>query len=204
MSGESTLRSRAYLLARADIDTDQILPSRFQSKIDGKTSLADFFFHDQRFHADGRKVAAMPLNDPALAGAQILVAPSNYACGSARAGAIFAHVDFGIRVLISESFGSVFATVCYKFGLIPVELPKAEITFLIDALATDPGTVLEVDIAAQEIRLTSGAVLGFQLDEYVRFIARSGKDEIALTRSSAAEIEAFEQKRMRALPWLFA
>ena len=203
MTDHSTIRSRAFLLRAADIDTDQIFPSRFQSRVDGANDLASFFFHDQRFDAKEQLIESFPLNNPALAGAQILVAPTNYACGSARAGAIFAHVHFGIRVLISESFGPVFPSVCYKFGLLPIELAKDDIAGLIRVLDDAPETVLEVDLEAQEIRLPTGATLAFRLDDYVRLIALSGKDEIGLTQSYQAEIEQFEQGRKQKFPWLF-
>lgn len=201
---DTTIRSRAYYLPSSDIDTDQVLPSRFQQHVDGTSDLSPYFFHDRRFDAAGNPVAGFALNDPALKGARIIVAPSNYACGSARAGAIFAHVDFGIRILISESFGPVFPTVSYKFGLIAIELPKHDMDRLIRVLTDDPLAEIEVDLERQEIRAGQGTPLPFGLDEYVRFIALSGKDEIGFTRTHEAAIDDFEQQRRQELPWLFA
>jgi len=200
MIKNALIRSRAYRLPSPDIDTDQIFPSRFQNRVDGRNDLSRFFFHDQRFDDAGRPIAGAPMNDAAFRGAQIIIAGANYACGSARAGAIFSHIDFGIRVLVSESFGPVFPTVCFKFGLIPIELPKPDVARL---MADDAAAILEVDLEAQEIRLEAGKAIAFRLDDYVRFIALSGQGEISVTRSHAAEIEAFEVKRRQALPWLF-
>jgi 3-isopropylmalate/(R)-2-methylmalate dehydratase small subunit len=138
-----------------------------------------------------------------LQGAQILVSSRNYACGSARPGAIFAHRDFGIRILISESFGPVFPTVCYKFGVLPIELSGRDMAALLSYLEAEPLTMLEVNIQQQRIQLANSAVLEFALDEHVRTIALSGGDELGLTKSHAAEIERFEMARRHALPWLF-
>lgn len=203
MNSIALIRSRAYHLPSPDIDTDQVFPSRFTNRVDGRTDLSDIFFHDQRFDGEGRPIPGAVLNDPALKGAAIIVAGPNYACGSARPGAIFSHVDFGIRVLVSESFGPVFPTVCFKFGLIPIELPKEEVARLAGALAARATLELEVDLEAREIRLPGDAPIPIRLDEYVRLIALSGRTEISVTQGYSDEIEAFEQRRRSSVPWLF-
>lgn len=204
MTQHSTIQSRAYLLPAGDIDTDQVFPSRFQNRVHGVTDLSPYFFHDQRFDAEGQPLPGAPLNDPDLRGASILVSLRNYACGSARPGAIFAHRDFGIRVLISESFGQVFPTVCYKFGVVPVELPAEAMATLIGWLNADPHALIEIDFAAQEIRAGGGLVLPFELDAHVQSIALSGQDEFSLTRAHQGDIERYESERARAFPWLMA
>lgn len=202
MTSRTTIKSKAYFLAASDIDTDQVFPSRFQNRVDGIADLSAYFFRDQRYDAEGAVIAGAPLNDPRLKGACIVVSPRNYACGSARPGAIFAHRDFGIRVLISESFGQVFPTVCYKFGVVAIDLPRDAMQTITDHLAAWPTANLEIDFAAQTISLGGPDVISFQLDEHVRDIAISGKDELALTLEHLPDIERFEETRSRTLPWL--
>ncbi|TJV46020.1 MAG: hypothetical protein E5Y02_00100 [Mesorhizobium sp.] len=199
---DTVIRSRAYLLTASDIDTDQVFPSRFQNRVDGASDLSDYFFHDQRFEADGTPIAGAALNDPALKGACVLVAPRNYACGSARPGAVFAHRDFGIRVLISEFFGQVFPTVCYKFGVVPIELPRSDMAVIVDCLSENPLIGLEIDFATQEIKVGGSIRISFGLDEHVRAIAISGQDELGLTLTYREEIERYEAERFRTYPWL--
>lgn len=185
-----TLHSRAYVLPAADIDTDQVFPARFQSRVEKGTSLAPFFFHDRRFDATGAPTDS-PLNRADLKGASILIAPRNYACGSARPGAIFAHRDFGIRILVSESFGQVFPTVCYKFGVVPIALKTDQISRLIDHLTLHPLEELTVDFA-QGLILVGPLSLPFDLPPYVRRIAISGQDELSLTLSHLPAITRHE------------
>ena len=203
MSEDLVIRSAVYRLPSPDIDTDRIFPSRFQNRVDGKTDLAGYFFHDQRFDGQGKAIAGEPLNDPSVSGAAIILAGPNYACGSARPGAIFSHIDFGIRILLAESFGPVFAAVCFKFGLIPIELPAGDIARLNDMLDSAPGAVLSVDLQNQEIHGPQGDPIRFALDEYVRMIALSGRSEISVTQSFAEEFTAFEARRRQEAPWLF-
>src|SRR6185437_9415974 len=67
-----------YLVFPADnVDTDQIIPARFL-KVTDKEGLGALAFHDRRYAGDGSPDAAFPLNAPAAAGAEILVAGHNF------------------------------------------------------------------------------------------------------------------------------
>src|SRR3954454_22381581 len=103
------LKAIAIPLGFDNIDTDQIFPSRFSSKNRADGMFGEYLLHDHRFDDNGVKKRDFIFNDERLQGAQILVAAGNYACGSARPGAVFAHIDYGFRALIAESFGPVFA-----------------------------------------------------------------------------------------------
>src|SRR5689334_2766762 len=87
-------------LRRPNIDTDQILPARFLHK-PRKEGYAQYLFRDQRFAADGAPNADFPLNQSRYAGARIIVAGTNFACGSSRENAVWALYDYGFRVVIA-------------------------------------------------------------------------------------------------------
>ena len=70
-----TVTSRAAVLDRPDVDTDQIIPKQFLKRIE-RTGFGEFLFFDWR------KDPAFELNQPAAQGARILITGRNFGCGS--------------------------------------------------------------------------------------------------------------------------
>ncbi len=70
------------------------------------------------------------LNRPAFRQATILLAGANFGSGSSREQAAWALRQFGIRAVLAPSFGSIFQNNCYRNGLLPVVLPRADIEVL--------------------------------------------------------------------------
>lgn len=197
------LTSVAAPLPMRDVDTDQIFPSRFQSRNRADGKFGDYFLHDQRFDGEGRPKADCILNDERLRGARILVAGANYACGSARPGAIYSHLDFGIRAIIAESFGAVFPTVAFKSGLLTVQLDAAHTSALRSQLLRAPGAEVAVDLEDQVVVAPDGQRFGFDIDPFAKRMLLEGIDEIDLTLKYVDEIQQFEARRRAAMPWVF-
>src|SRR5260221_12599801 len=80
-----------------NIDTDQIFPSRFISKSRADGMFGTYLLHDHRFDENENRKTDFILNHDRMNCAQILVAAGNYACGSARPGAIFSHLYYWIK-----------------------------------------------------------------------------------------------------------
>ena len=76
----TTFTSGAVPVEAENIDTDQIIPARFLKATERK-GFGDNLFRDWRYDAEGRPIAAFPLNDPRYEG-RILVAGRNFGCGS--------------------------------------------------------------------------------------------------------------------------
>jgi hypothetical protein len=94
MSGWTTHGGTAVALDRDNIDTDQLIPARFMSTPRSE-GYGRFLLHDFRFDADGKlRFPAEP-----RAGASVLIAGRNFGSGSSREAAVYALVDFGIRVV---------------------------------------------------------------------------------------------------------
>ncbi|MDQ2801622.1 MAG: 3-isopropylmalate dehydratase small subunit [Pseudomonadota bacterium] len=186
-----------------NMDTDQILPARFL-KADRARGYGQFLLHDLRFDEHGRERPEFVLNRPAFRHAQILVADANFGCGSSREGAVYALADFGIRAVVAPSFGDILFNNCLKNGIVPVRLPADVVARLRDALARAPGAEITVSLAAMTAVFPDGSAHPFALDAFWRECLLKGVDEIDLTLSEMAAIEAFERDYLRENDWLAA
>jgi 3-isopropylmalate/(R)-2-methylmalate dehydratase small subunit len=174
-------------LRRSDVDTDQIIPAEYLKRVT-RTGFEDGLFNAWR--AD----PAFVLNDPAYAGASILVTGSRFGVGSSREHAVWALQDYGFRAVIAPSFGDIFRNNALKGGLLPVVLPEKAIQEIWVLLEERPGTELTVDLVARQV---TGPDLEweFSLDDHSRWRLMEGLDDIGLTLRHADAIAAFEATR---------
>jgi 3-isopropylmalate/(R)-2-methylmalate dehydratase small subunit len=194
-----THSGRAVSLRRSNVDTDQIIPAEYLKRV-SRVGFADGLFAAWR--ADPEFV----LNQPAAAGATVLIAGSDFGIGSSREHAVWALTDYGFRAVISERFGDIFRNNATKGGLLPVRLPAEVISALADAVEADPQCVITVDLGAREVRAggPGGApptlTAAFEIDDYTRWRLMEGLDDISLTMRQADAITSFEQDRAHWLP----
>ncbi|MDP6788536.1 MAG: 3-isopropylmalate dehydratase small subunit [Rhodospirillales bacterium] len=186
----------------ADMETDILFPSRFLKKPLGP-EYAAYLFHDLRFHADGTERVDFVLNQSPCRAATILVANRNFGCGSAREGAVYALVEYGIRVVIAPSFGDIFYYNCLTNGLLAVRLEAGPVADLRRRLKESPGTRLSVDLEARTVTAPDGAQYSFEIDSAWRRRLIEGLDGIDLTLGHAAAIDAFEERYRAEMGWLF-
>ncbi|HTO26890.1 MAG TPA: 3-isopropylmalate dehydratase small subunit [Gaiellaceae bacterium] len=178
MKAFRSVTSRAAVLDRPDVDTDQIIPKQFLKRIE-RTGFGEFLFFDWR------KDPAFELNQPEAAGARILLAGRNFGCGSSREHAPWALQDYGFEAIIAPSYGDIFRQNSLKIGLLPVTLPADQVHELIARARA--GEELTVDLES----LTAGG-FAFELDAFSRECLLGGLDEIALTLREEPAIAAYE------------
>jgi 3-isopropylmalate/(R)-2-methylmalate dehydratase small subunit len=186
MRAVSRVVGTAVVIDRDNVDTDQIIPSRYLKKIT-RTGYAEGLF------AEWRKDPAFPLNDPARRGASVLIAGANFGCGSSREHAAWALDEWGIRAVIAPSFGDIFRGNCLKIGLVPIALPAAAVERLA-SIAGDPRATIEADVASGRVR-ASGFEVAFPLDEFTRYRLVEGLDDIGLTLRRTSDIASYEAER---------
>ncbi|WP_374440633.1 3-isopropylmalate dehydratase small subunit [Stella sp.] len=193
MRAFTRLAAAAAALPDADIDTDRIIPARFIDRRP-QDGLADCLFHDLRFDADGRERPDFALNRPAWRQAGILVTGPNFGCGSSREHAIFALLDWGIRVVVGPSPAEIFANNAFENGLPMVALDRAAVDALIARLEAAPATVVTVDLERQAVDWDDRTV-SFAIDPRRRRCLLAGIDTLALTLGMTDRIAAFEAAR---------
>ena len=208
-------RGVAAPLLRANIDTDAIIPSREMRRV-SRSGLAAGLFANWRYlnpelgpehgrELDPERRVPDPdfvLNRPERAGASILLCGPNFGCGSSREHAVWALDEFGIRVVVAPDFSPIFRKNCVANGLLPAAAPLPAIRELARWSDVDPpGRLLTVDLRAREIR-GGGAPVRFDIAPGQRMRLLRGLDDIALTRTRSARVDAFEERRFAEHPWV--
>ena len=140
-----------------DVNTDEIIPARYLNTTD-PDELASHCMED----IDPDFVEKASPGD-------IIVAGSNFGCGSSREHAPIAIKGFGIRCVVAESFARIFFRNCINIGLPIAECPEA-------AKEAEEGDELEVDFEAGRIRnLTKNTTHDFApFPEEIRSIIDAG------------------------------
>ena len=135
---------RAVYVPGEDIDTDRIIPARFMKCVtfDG---LGEFAFYDERKNADGSE-KWHPLNDPRFLGARILLAGSNFGCGSSREHAPQSLYRFGFRAILAESFAEIFFGNSTTLGVPCVVMARQDILALAGLVEEDPALLVTLDL----------------------------------------------------------
>ena len=194
------LDGRAAPLGVANIDTDQIIPKQFLKTVD-REGLGKGLFYDLRFDGDGKQKPEFVLNQPAYAGASVLITGDNFGCGSSREHAPWALLDFGLRCVIAPSFADIFYNNCFNNGLLPVTLPEDQVHALM-AEAKGGNHMFSIDLESQTVVSPSGKRFSFEIDPGRKEKLLKGLDAVGETLQHAGDFGVFEQQRALAQPWL--
>jgi 3-isopropylmalate/(R)-2-methylmalate dehydratase small subunit len=174
-------------LRRSDVDTDQIIPAVYLKRVT-RTGFEDGLF------SAWRDDPAFVVNNPAHAGATILVAGPNFGTGSSRQHAVWALRDFGFKVVIAPAFGDIFRGNALKEGLLPVQLELKAVEAIWAMAESEPDKHITVDLTAREVRVDD-AVWAFPIDDFSRWRLLEGLDDIGLTLRHEGSITTYEETR---------
>ena len=205
MEAVRVVEAVAAPLVRANIDTDIIIPSREMKSV-SKTGLSAGLFAGWRYVAIGSREPnpEFVLNQPAYAGARILLGGDNFGCGSSREHAVWALHEYGIRAVIAPSFAPIFFGNCVRNGIVPVRLPAVDVARLAEWVKLDPARNMPtVDLRAMRVHTPGGHDYRFELDDESRDMLLEGLDAIDLTLKQRAAIEAFRGADRAARPWIY-
>jgi 3-isopropylmalate/(R)-2-methylmalate dehydratase small subunit len=197
----TVLEGVAAPLKVVNVDTDMIIPKQYLKTIK-RTGLGKGLFSEQRYKDDGSENPDFVLNKPAYRNAKVLVAGDNFGCGSSREHAPWALLDFGIRCVISTSFGDIFYNNSFKNGILPIRVTPEELEKLFDDADRGANATLTIDLEKQEIRGPDGGVIKFEIDAFRKHCLLNGLDDIGLTMVKKAKIDTFEGKAKAERPWL--
>jgi 3-isopropylmalate/(R)-2-methylmalate dehydratase small subunit len=194
-----TLASRAVPLLVDNIDTDVITP--MQRVLEGGDALVAYAFEPLRFDAGGRPRPGFPIDDPAYAGARILVVGANFGCGSSRETAVWALVGLGYRCVLGTSFGDIFFSNCFKNGVLPVRLGATEVAEV--AAAARRREEIAVSLEEQTVRLADGRRFRFDVAPIRKEALLHGLDDLGLVLRRLDAIAAFEARDRASRAWAY-
>jgi 3-isopropylmalate/(R)-2-methylmalate dehydratase small subunit len=141
------------------------------------------------------------LNKPAYRQAKILVGGDNFGCGSSREHAPWALLDFGIRCVISTSFGDIFYNNCFKNGVLPIRVSQKDLDALFDDAERGANAIITIDLPNQQIRGPDGGTVTFEIDAFRKHCLINGLDDIGLTMEKKTSIDSYEDKLKTERAW---
>jgi 3-isopropylmalate/(R)-2-methylmalate dehydratase small subunit len=185
----STLTSRTIVLPQENVDTDQIIPARFLTTT-SRDGLGKSVFYDWRFDDAGRPRNSSVFNglDPSVF--RILVAGSNFGCGSSREHAPWALLGYGFKAVISSDIADIFKSNALKNGLLPVEVDDDFHRYLLD----HPGIEISVDLEHGIVGAHGGGMSSvFEVERFARRCLLDGVDPLGHLLNRTSAVEKFEE-----------
>ncbi len=179
-------------LDRANVDTDQIIPKQFLKAV-VRTGLKTGLFFDWRLNPDGTENKDFVLNKARFQGASILVARTNFGCGSSREHAVWALDDAGFHAVIAPEFADIFHNNCMKNGVLPVALKPDDVEHIFRASGDYEAYRLTIDLEQQTVSDDFGWVAHFDIEPFEKKRMLEGLDDIALTLVHEDRIGAYEK-----------
>ncbi len=199
----TSLRAVAAPLPEKNVNTDIIIPIKRLVGTERGT-LGEFAFEPWRYGADGLPNSNFVLNQPRYAGAEILIAGRNFACGSSREGAVWALNEFGIRALMAPSFGAIFFNNCFQSGVLPIVLDDAIIDdFMCQAREAVAGPQFTIDLEQQIVTSPDGRTVAFETEPFRREALLAGLDDLGMTMKRIRDIDTFQAADRDARPWIY-
>jgi 3-isopropylmalate/(R)-2-methylmalate dehydratase small subunit len=179
-------------LDRANVDTDQIIPKQFLKAV-VRTGLKTGLFYDWRRNPDGSENKDFVLNKSRYQGASILVARTNFGCGSSREHAVWALDDAGFRAVIAPEFADIFHNNSMKNGFLPIALPPDDVEHIFRATGDYEAYRLTIDLEKQTVSDDFGWTAHFDIEPFQKKCLLEGLDDIALTLAHEDRIVAYEK-----------
>ena len=184
--------SKVVPLNAENVDTDQVVPARYL-KVTDKAGLADALFRDWRYEEDGSlKDPPFVLDEPGMAGRQVLLVGDNFGAGSSREHAPWALTAWGVRAIFSTGFADIFRSNSLKNGLLPIVVSPAVHQRLWELIEHDPDSELTVDLAEEGVLLPDGSTIDFTIDPFAKRMLLAGTDELGYLLTKEPDITAWE------------
>jgi 3-isopropylmalate/(R)-2-methylmalate dehydratase small subunit len=189
----TTFSGRIAPLPINDIDTDQIIPARYLKTTD-KQGLGLACFFDWRYNEDGSPKSDFVLNKADYQGASVLIAGTNFGCGSSREHAPWALMGMGFQAVVSTYFADIFRGNALKNGLLPIVVDEETKQQLMSLAQEDPTTSVTIDLEAQALILPDGRHITFPIDSFSRYCLLNGVDQLGFLLNLTPDAEAYESQ----------
>ena len=187
---------------RHNVDTDVISPLNPNPILPG-ASQAERAFEGIRYFQDGTENPDFFINQEPYRRASIILAGRNFGTGSSRPSGVTWPMAMGIRVVVAPSFGPIFETNAYRFGLLAVPLELEVIERLAAWVEANPGVEMTVDLERQVIEAPGMAPVSFRMDARVRNKLLRGLDDLDEITEHTATARSMRSDDRTRRPWIY-
>ena len=186
------INSTAVPIPIENIDTDQIIPARFL-KATSKLNFGKNLFRDWRYNNKGEINKNLVLNNSIYSG-NILIAGSNFGCGSSREHAAWAIKDYGFDIVISSFFADIFKMNALNNNILPIQLNDKILKHLFELIYKNPSIRFKIDLPSQTVGINK-ELIHFEVDNYKKMCLINGYDDIDYLISKKKLIKNFINQR---------
>ncbi len=155
MTGKATIRGRVWKYGD-NINTDVIFPGKYTYTVSEPSEMRHYALED----LDPRFTSDVQPND-------VIVAGSNFGCGSSREQAVTCLKECGLGAIVAKSFARIYYRNCLNAALPALICPDG-----VDAI--EDGENIEIDLASGVLRINSGEFHFSPLPEIVMAIFDAG------------------------------
>ena len=183
-----------------DVNTDQIAPVGGGMKLN--EDYAQTLFKNRRRRDDGTEDSGFVFNRPQFRNGAILVSGHNFGCGSSRESAVWVFQAIGISCIVARSFADIYRENCLQNGVLPIALPEDDAVRLEQSVVAANGAgIFTADLVTRTISGPDGLRIGFEIADAERTRLLEGLDDIGLTLRHTVQIEAWEKRVAKSMPW---
>lgn len=171
-----------------NVDTDRIIPARFLSMVT-RSGYGELLFKDVRGED-------FPLDQDSAKGATVLVAGTNFGCGSSREHAVWAIQQAGFQAVIAKKtevtpgYSDIFRQNAANCGMLLIELEEGPHNKIASA---GNGAEVSIDLPKQTVEF-EGEKFNFEIKASTKEALVNGWDLIGTTLALDQKIADFESQ----------
>jgi len=182
------INSKYTILPIENIDTDQIIPAVHLKSINRLN-------FGQHLFSNWRRDDKLDVNNWPISGSKnkILLAGTNFGCGSSREHAVWALYDYGFRAVLSVKIADIFTLNSLNNGLLPIEIDQNTYEYLVNS---DLNEAIIIDLENQFVNIPSiGKKITFEISPFKKDCLLNGFDTIDYLINAKPEIESYESEK---------
>ncbi len=109
----------------------------------------------------------------------------------------------GIRVVIAPSFGPIFYTNAFRYGLLAVPMEMNLIERLAEWVQGHPGVAMTVDLEGEVIVAPGMEAVPFEMDDIVRRKLLEGLDDLEEISEHISTARSMRSEDRESRPWVY-
>lgn len=185
-----------------NVNTDVISPLNPNPILPG-ASPGERAFEGIRYFPDGTERPDFFINQEPYRRASIILTGRNFGTGSSRGTGVTWPMAMGVRVVIAPSFGPIFETNAFRYGLLAVPLEFEVIQRLAAWAEANHGVEMTVDLERQVVEAPGLAPVRFQMDARVRNKLLNGLSDLDEIREHQATARSMRSEDRSRRPWIY-